>query len=72
MNIPDHWIADLHIVNDHVRMELMSFADAPKVGAILVTESYGAWETLQVLRPARPHVGSALAVRLIEPGPYRV
>lgn len=71
MNIPDLWIVDLYIVNDHVRMELVSFADAPEVGAVLVTESYGSWETLEVLRPARLHCGSALAVRLIEPSPYR-
>lgn len=72
MNIPDHWIADLDIVGDLVRMELTSFADAPEVGEVLVTESYGEWETLEVLRPARPHIGSALTVRLIEPAPYRV
>lgn len=71
MNILDHWIADLHIVNDLVRMELTSCADAPEVGAVLVTESCGAWEPIEVLRPARPHIGSALAVHLIEPGPYR-
>ena len=71
MNIPDRWIADLQLLNGHVRMELNSVADRPEVGAILVTESYGAWETLEVLRRAGPHVGSALVVRLIELKPLR-
>ena len=71
MNIPDHWIVDLHLVNGHVQMALASCADAPEVGSVLVTERYGEWETLEVLRLASTHVGSVLAVRLIEPDPHR-
>ncbi len=71
MNIPDHWIVDLCVVNGHVQMALALCADAPEIGSILVTESYDAWETLEVLRLASLHIGSVLAVRLIEPDPYR-
>ena len=71
MNIPDHWIVDLYMVNGHVQMALASCADVPEAGSILVTERYGAWETLEVLRFASQHLGSVLAVRLIGPDSYR-
>jgi hypothetical protein len=67
MNIPDRWIADMQYVNGHVRMELLMSDALPEVGTLLITESYGTWETLQVLS-AFPPVGCAMVVRLIQLG----
>jgi hypothetical protein len=65
MNIPDHWIVDMQVARPHVHMELCPSADTPAVGTVLVTASYGRWETVEVLRPSTPQRGAVVVVRLI-------
>ncbi|WP_293910705.1 hypothetical protein [Deinococcus sp.] len=66
MNIPDAWIADLQLVDGRIHMELRLSDRLPETGTLLITERYGTWEVLRVLRQSTTTEVTELLVRLVE------